>query len=128
MWIYSVYSSSDDSLKNGCTPFFLMTLQIRQVSTIRDVPLFFIIRSAEIVSSSVITLSMMFNFPRFLERYWQMAAGVTPSFSAVSFWLNPKLFIMFSAISRLITGKPFHIMYSQGVLFINVYIFVHTYN
>lgn len=59
----------------------------------------------------------MLVLPRLWERYWQTAAGVIPSFSAASFWLSPNFVIMLSAISFLMTGRPFHMTYSQGVRF-----------
>ena len=78
-------------------------------------------RSAESFISLVSSSSSILIFPRLCERYWQTAAGVIPSFSAASFWFNPKLIIMLSAISFRMTGSPFHITYSQGVRFIEGY-------
>lgn len=77
-----------------------------------------IIRLAEILISLRSFSSIILTFPRFPETYCETAAGVTPSFSAVSFWFNLYSLIILVAISRRITGSPFHIMNSQGVAFI----------
>ena len=105
----------------GNTPFSMKSLQIRQVSSTTSASLSRMMRSAErLISLSSSSLSMAV-FPRFLERYWQTAAGVIPNFSAASFWFNPKSDIMLSAISFRMTGSPFHKIYSQGVRFIERY-------
>jgi hypothetical protein len=96
-------------------------LQMRQVSSTRVASVLFRIRSAERLISLMSSWSSMVMFPRLCERYWQTAAGVIPSFSAASFWFSPKLVIIRSAISFRITGRPFHITYSQGVRFIKGY-------
>lgn len=99
-------------------PFALKILQMRQVSSMMEALVWLIRRSAEYFISLMISWSSMVMLPRLWPRYWQIAAGVSPSFSAASFWLSPKLVIMHSAISFRITGRPFHMTYSQGVCFI----------
>jgi len=105
----------------GKTPFALNILQMRQVSSTTFASVLLRMRSAERLISFVSSWSSILIFPRLCERYWQTAAGVIPSFSAASFWFNPKLVIMLSAISFRMTGSPFHITYSQGVRFIEGY-------
>jgi hypothetical protein len=96
-------------------------LQMRQVSSTTVAPVLLRIRSAERLISLISSWSSILMFPRLCERYWQTAAGVIPSFSATSFWFNPKLVIMLSVISLRMTGRPFHRTYSQGVRFIEEY-------
>jgi len=65
--------------------------------------------------SASIAESNMTACPRFFERYWQTAAGVTPSLSAASRWLRPWLLMSATASSLRIAGSLFHRIISQGV-------------
>lgn len=113
----------------GSSPFDFMILHIRHVSDVTDTPLlFFMILSAEMFISLSICLLIISILPRFLEMYWHTAAGVIPSFSAASFCVSPKSVIMLSAISFLIAGRPFQIMYSHGVCRIAMNVFFDTYS
>lgn len=113
LYYFFIGSSSSANIKeNGSLS--CKSRQMRQVSTTTN-SLFSMIRSAEMVSSLMMTSSKISMSPRFLERYWQIADGVIPSFSAASFWLSPNRLIIRSASSFRIAGIPFQSMYSQGV-------------
>jgi len=68
-----------------CSVLFLTSVHILQVSGIMlPSPLSIIFLADSFISDKIFSLKIC-GLPRFFDRYWHTAAGVIPSFSAVSF-------------------------------------------